>query len=133
MQTTPRCPDFVAEQGRANEYRRAKAILNHGKHPTFIGRSLYATCARNGGVCFFRVGSTDAAVAMIGMRTNCLLVLCVEPHFRRLGLGAAALAYLQCSFARVVESAVPWFERQGFISIGEIGRASCRERVCQYV
>jgi GNAT superfamily N-acetyltransferase len=119
LRPPPRCPDFVAHQGRGHEYSRAKAILNIGKHPTFIGRDLYATSSRNGGAMFFTVDGRDAAVALINPRTNCLLVLCVAPAFRGRGLGQAIVAYLQVSFARVIESAVPFFERCGFVGLGE--------------
>lgn len=119
MRPPPRCPDFVAVQGRSYEYARAKAILNVGRHPTFIGKSLYASAARNGGAMFFLVGDRDAAVALIQPRTNCLLVLCVAPEFRNAGLGRAIVAYCQVSFARVIESAVPFFRGCGFIGIGE--------------
>jgi len=120
VRTPPRRPDFVALQGRSGEYPRAKRILNAGKHPTFIGRSLYSTAARNGGVTFFQVAGVDAAVAIVQPRTNCLLVLCVHPAFRKLGLGQAVVAYLAVNFARVIESAVPFFERCGYVSIGEM-------------
>jgi GNAT superfamily N-acetyltransferase len=120
VRTSPRCPDFVALQGRSGEYVRAKRILNAGRHPTFIGRSLYSTAARNGGVAFFQVDGVDAAVAIVQPRTNCLLVLCVHPKFRNLGLGQSVLAYLAVNFARVIESAVPFFERCGYVSIGEM-------------
>lgn len=118
MRSSTRCPEFVAIQGRSHEYARAKAILNVGKHPTFIGRSLYAVSTRNGGATFFTVNGRDAAVALVQTRTNCLLVLCVVPAFRGRGLGQAIVAYLQCNFARVIDSAVPFFERCGFVSIG---------------
>ena len=68
---------------------------------------------------FFTVDGRDAAVALIQPRTNCLLVLCVAPAFRRAGLGHAIVAYCQASFARVIESAVPFFRSCGFIEIGE--------------
>jgi GNAT superfamily N-acetyltransferase len=68
---------------------------------------------------FFTVDGRDAAVALIQPRTNCLLVLCVAPPFRRAGLGRAIVGYCQVSFARVIESAVPFFEHCGFIAIGE--------------
>ena len=119
MRPQTRCPEFLAVQGRSHEYARAKAILNVGKHPTFIGRSLYAVSTRNGGATFFTVDGGDAAVALVQPRTNCLLVLCVVPAFRGRGLGQGIVAYLQCNFARVIDSAVPFFERCGYLSIGE--------------
>lgn len=118
MREAPRSPDFEVAQGREGEYRRAKAILNAGKHPTFIGLETYHSSARNGGVSYFLIDGKDAAVAIVSPRTNCLLVLNVLPAYRRMGLGAAIIAYLQVSFARVLEDAVPFFERNGFVSIG---------------
>lgn len=105
---------------RSDEYARAKAILNVGRHPTFVGRSMYAASVRNGGGTFFTVDGRDAAVSLVQPRTNCLLVLCVAPAFRKAGLGQAIVAYLSVNFARVIESAVPFFERCGFVSIGEM-------------
>ena len=105
---------------RSDEYARAKAILNAGKHPTFIGKGLYKASVRNGGGTFFTINGRDAAVALVQPRTNCLLVLCVAPSFRAQGLGQAIVAYLAVNFARVIESAVPFFERCGFVSIGEM-------------
>ena len=118
MRSSTRCPEFVAVQGRSHEYSRAKAILNVGRHPTFIGKSLYSLTARNGGAVFVTIDGRDVAVALVQPRTNCLLVLCVVPAFRGCGLGQGIVAYLQCSFARVIETAVPFFERCGFVSIG---------------
>ena len=61
----------------------------------------------------------DVAVAIVNPAINCLLVLCVHPEHRGHGLGGALLAYLQCNFARVLESAVPFFARNGYQAIGE--------------
>src|ERR1035438_965358 len=121
LRPPPCCPDFVAHQGREHEYPRAKAILNIGKHPTFIGRGLYATSARNGGAMFFTVDGRDAAVARMNPRTNCLLVLCVMPEFRSFSgtFAMSLVAYLQVSFIRALERTVCFFRRCGFIPIGE--------------
>ena len=105
---------------RSDEYARAKAILNVGRHPTFVGKSMYASSVRNGGGTFFTVNGRDAAVSLVQPRTNCLQVLCVAPGFRKAGLGKAIVAYLSVNFARVIESAVPFFERCGFVSIGKM-------------
>lgn len=119
MRAQTRMQGFLAVQLRSHEYARAKVILNAGKHPTFIGRQSYATWARNGGVVVFQIEGRDAAVAMVQPRTNCLMVLCVHPAFRNRGLGREIVEYLQTSFARVIESAVAFFEHCGFVSIGE--------------
>ena len=95
-----------------------KALLNVGKHPTFIGRNLVKYCSMNGGAFVATFGGRDVAVAIVNPSINCLLVLNVHPAHRSHGLGAALLRYLQCNFARVLESAVPFFERNGYQSVG---------------
>ena len=52
------------------------------------------------------------------------LVLNVEPHHRSHGLGTAILKYVQANFARVLESAVPFFERNGYICVGALKRGN---------
>jgi len=105
---------------KGNQYERAKRLLDAGKHPTFIGRNLVARCAMNGGAFIFSAEGADVAVAIVNPRNNCLLVLNVHPHHRSHGLGAAVLEYLQCNFARVLETAVPFFQRRGYVSVGQM-------------
>jgi GNAT superfamily N-acetyltransferase len=76
--------------------------------------------ARNGGAFVFSFGSEDIATAIVNPALNCLTVLNVAPSHRAHGLGAAILRYLQCNFARVLESAVPFFERNGYVSRGKL-------------
>lgn len=106
--------------GRQNEYAAAKRILNVGRHPTFIGRGLVQRAATNGGLLFATHAGEDVAVAIINPRTSNLLVLNVLPAHRSHGLGTAFLAFVRPNFARVLESAVPWFERQGYKSVGAL-------------
>ncbi len=68
----------------------------------------------------FMFAGVDVAVSVVNPKFNTLLVLNVLPAHRKHGLGAAILRYLQCSFARVLESAIPFFERNGYTSIGEM-------------
>lgn len=105
--------------GRPNEYARAKGILNRGKHPTFIGKTMVQRNAIQGGLLFYIVEGKDAAVALVNVRNSTLLVLNVLPEFRGHGVGAKFLNLVRPNFARVVEFAVPWFERQGYAKIGE--------------
>jgi len=123
MRSETCCPcaqEFQAIQVKSSEYSRIKGILNRGKHPTFIGRQLVLFNGRNGGAFVFRFGGEDLATAIVNPATNCLLVLNVLPAHRSHGLGAAIVRFLQCNFARVVESAVPWFERNGYVSRGAL-------------
>lgn len=64
------------------------------------------------------------AVALINPRLNVLLVLNVLPEHRSHGLGSAALRYLQCNFARVLSTVVPWFERNGYVSMGKLKKGN---------
>ncbi|MDE2098299.1 MAG: hypothetical protein KGL39_13685 [Patescibacteria group bacterium] len=60
----------------------------------------------------------DAAVAVVNIRRGVLLVLNVAPAYRSQGVGRFLLNYLRPNFARVIESAVPWFERNGYACTG---------------
>lgn len=62
----------------------------------------------------------DVAVAIVNPALNSLLVLNVTPDHRSHGLGAAIVKFLQCNFVRAIESAVPWFERQGYTPRGSL-------------
>jgi len=95
-------------------------VLNRGTHPTFIGRDLVQRCAMNGGAMIFVFVDEDVAVAVVNPAINTLLVLNVLPEHRSHGLGSAILRYLQCNFARVVEGAIPFFERNGYRSVGDM-------------
>ena len=127
MRKRARCPcakGFEAVQARADEYRRVKQILNRGKHPTFIGRSFVLVSTRNGGCTIFRFGGEDIGVSIVNPMKNVLLVLNVDPKHRQHGLGTAILHYVQANFARVLESAVPFFERNGYTKVGSLKRGN---------
>lgn len=96
-----------------------KHILNRGRHPTFVGRSMVERCAGNGGLLFFRAAGEDRGVALVNARKNVLLVMCVLPDARGIGLGTRMLEYIKPNFVRAVEMAVPWFEARGYEAIGE--------------
>ena len=112
--------NFTVHIGRDTEYKRAKTILNRGRHPAFIGKSLVCRNARNGGLIFFQVNGNDAAVAVVNARKSVLLVMNVMPGFRGFGLGRSIVEYIRPNFARVVESAVPFFVKCGYQAIGEM-------------
>jgi GNAT superfamily N-acetyltransferase len=75
---------------------------------------------KNGGALMFTFAGEDVAVALINPRVNVLTVLCVVPEHRGHGMGGACLAYVQANFARVVESAVEYFVRHGYVAIGKM-------------
>lgn len=101
-----------------------KAIIDRGKHPTFIGRKLVLSCTRNGGCTIFRFRGEDIAVSIVNPRSNVLLVLNVVPEHRSHGLGTAILRYVQANFARVLESALPFFQRNGYSPVGKLKRGN---------
>ena len=115
---------FEAVQAHADEYRRVKRILDRGKHPTFIGRNLVLRVTRNGGCTIFRFNGEDIGVSIVNPMKNVLLVLNVDPSHRSHGLGTAILRYVQANFARVLESAVPFFERNGYTKVGSLKRGN---------
>jgi len=59
-------------------------------------------------------------VSIVNPMKNVLLVLNVTPEHRSHGLGTAILRYVQANFARVLESAVPFFERNGYTCVGSL-------------
>jgi GNAT superfamily N-acetyltransferase len=127
MRKSPRCgcaEGFQAIQAKADEYDRVKTILNRGKHPTFVGRRLVLISTRNGGCTIFRHAGADIGVSIVNPMKNVLLVLNVIPEHRSHGIGSAILRYVQANFARVLESAVPFFERNGYSRVGAIKRGN---------
>lgn len=68
----------------------------------------------------FSFGGKDVSVAVVNPAINTLLVLNIHPEHRGHGLGSALLWYLQCNFARVLESAIPFFERNGYQAVGSL-------------
>jgi len=111
---------LLVRGGRQGEYKAAKSLLNAGRHPAFIGRDVLVRNARNGGLFFAQHDGVDIAVALVNPRVSTLLVLNVHPDHRSHGLGRAFLEFVRPNFARVVENAVPWFEKNGYIAIGDM-------------
>jgi GNAT superfamily N-acetyltransferase len=91
---------------------------------------MVARNAKNGGLLFFVLDGRDAAVALVNPRISSLLVLCVAPELRGQGVGRQAMEYLRPNFVRALESAVPYFERLGYVGFGawKMGR-SLRTRI----
>lgn len=85
-----------------------------------MGKNQVSRQAKQGGLLFAQVDGQDAAVAVINIHLGSLTVLCVIPDHRKRGLGSAFLKYLSPNFARVVESAVPWFEKNGYERVGKM-------------
>lgn len=119
-----RCPcstDFVVDLGRVDRasYRRAKSLLTQGDHPTFVGPEMVARKAHNGGLWFYLFDGRDVAVSIINPRLSVLLVLNVHPTHRGHELGQAIIGLIRPTWIRSVSTATPWFERLGYIRVGE--------------
>lgn len=79
---------------------------------------MMASAAKNGGCFVFQFAQADVACAVVNARLNVLLALSVVPEHQGHGLGSAIIRYLACNFARVESHAVPFFVRNGFVSVG---------------
>lgn len=111
-------PRPTVEPLRSSEYARFKRVLNAASHPTFIGRETYGRNAREGGAFVFRLGGNDVAVALVKPRHGVLLALSVARAAQGRGVGRFALLFLVPNWVRAVESAVPFFERLGYVCVG---------------
>lgn len=110
---------FLVRVGRTDEYRRAKRLFDAGTHPTFIGRSTVLRAARDGGLLFYTLSGMDVAVTVTNARNSTLLAMNVHPNHREHGLGDAIVQYLRPNFVRAIDFRVAWFERRGYVSVGE--------------
>lgn len=123
MEPTPSSCDcasrFLVRVGRTDEYRRAKRLLDQGKHPTFLGRQTVLRSAQDGGLLFYTLHGFDVAVTVVNARNSTLLAMNVLPSHREHGLGCAVMEYLRPNFVRAIDNKVSWFERRGYISVGE--------------
>lgn len=110
--------DYVVSLGRETDYERAKRVLNRGKHPTFVGRSMTVRNARNGGLLVFSHLGEDVGIALLNARLNVLLVLNVAPSHRGHGLGSAMLHYCSPTWIRALSTAAAWFQARGYVEVG---------------
>lgn len=111
---------LVLGQATSSDYKRAKRILDRGKHPTFIGRDLVIGHARNGGLLIFRFQDVDVAVAVVNTSVNSLLVLNVVPEHRSHGLGKVLIQFLKPTWVRSIDSAILFFNKVGYVSVGSM-------------
>lgn len=116
---------WVPQAARVGEYARVKTLFNAGRHPAFMGPNQVDRMIALGGVWFASLDGVDVAAAIVHPRRSVLIALNVSPKHRGHGLGSVFLRYLAPNWARVIEDRVPWFEAQGFQSVGQLkqGRA----------
>jgi GNAT superfamily N-acetyltransferase len=111
--------NFIVRLCRDEQYFVFKKQLDIGKHPTFIGRQMMMRNAKQGGALLYLYETEIVAVSLINPRLGILLALNVHPKHRGHGLGAAIIRYLVPNFVRVLSSKVGWFERLGYVCIGQ--------------
>ena len=109
---------FAVDLGRPYDHRRFKSILNAARFPTFVGPTMIQRNAINGGLIFFKKDNLDIAGALVNPHLSILLTLAVHPFHQGHHLGTAIMNYLRPTWARVIESKVGWFKKQGYVSIG---------------
>jgi len=100
----------------ADEYDRAKAVLNKARHPGFVGRELFYRCATTGVACVAVLDGVDSGVAMVAKGK--LQALSVVASAQGNGLGSALMRRLQPEWVSSIVDRVPFFERLGYRSVG---------------
>lgn len=102
------------------QYSELKTVADVCRHPSFLGRKQFSRCAINGGAFLFLWHETVVAFALVDAKKNNLLAFGVVPKYRGQRIGETCIKYLNCNFARVLESAVPFFEKCGYQKLGEL-------------
>ena len=76
----------------ADDYDRAKKVLNKAKHPGFVGRELFYRCATTGVCCVAVLGGVDCGVAMVAKEK--LQALSIVASVQGKGVGTALMRRL---------------------------------------
>lgn len=118
MTACPCANEYQVDLLGPGDYIRFKRVLDRGRHPTMIGHDMYERNAHNGGATVYVYDDQDAAASLVNPRLSCLLVLNVAPPHRDHGLGGSILRHQATNWARVLDTAVPYFQRHGYEPIG---------------
>lgn len=107
-----------------DEYARFKVVLNHARHPAFVGRTMFGVNARSGGAHVLVVDGVDVGVALVQTRRNVLTVLSVIRAAQGCGHGGVLLDYLMPNWIRATSDAVAYFLARGYsrLTFETIGR-----------
>jgi GNAT superfamily N-acetyltransferase len=100
----------------ADDYERAKTILNKAKHPGFVGRELFYRCATTGVVCVATLDGMDLGVAMIAKEK--LQALSIISAGQGKGVGTALMRRLQPKWVSAIAERISFFERCGYKAFG---------------
>lgn len=98
------------------DYDRVKRIMSRARHPTFIGRDQVDRQTKNGGVIVWTMGGEDVAVSIVDVRRSCLLALSVIRQ--GVGIGSRVMTYVRPNWARVIDTKVEWFAKNGYTPVG---------------
>ena len=110
----------------ADDYDRAKKVLNKAKHPGFVGRELFYRCATTGVCCVAVLGGVDCGVAMVAKEK--LQALSIVASVQGKGVGTALMRRLQPKWVSAIAERISFFERLGYKSFGAIHAASQHQR-----
>lgn len=100
----------------ADDYDRAKKVLNKAKHPGFVGRELFYRCATSGVCCIAILEGVDCGVAMIAKEK--LQALSIISSVQGKGVGSALMRRLQPKWVNAIAERVSFFEHLGYKSFG---------------
>jgi hypothetical protein len=104
---------------KGSEYAEFKHQLNIGRHPGFIGRNTYFSYAINGGAFKMILKNEIIGVALINTKKNNLICLNITPKYRKSQYGIIFVDFLKCNFVRAIEPAKVFFEKCGYVAIGQ--------------
>jgi len=111
---------FSVKLCRPQDYKIFKRILDQGNHPAFIGRDTFERNAVQGGALIYEFENEPAACSLIGIHFGSLVALNVSKKHRGHGLGQAIVNFLMPNFARVIEDRISFFEKCGYVKIGDL-------------
>lgn len=100
----------------ADDYDRAKTVLDKAKHPGFVGRELFYRCATTGVCCIAVLDGIDCGVAMIAKEK--LQALSIVASVQGKGVGGALMRRLQPKWVSAIAERISFFERLGYKSFG---------------
>lgn len=104
----------------SDQYVIFKRVLNQSRFPTFVGIETYIRCAREGGAFALFECDEISAAALVKTKNSTLMCLSVLKNRQKVGIGSFFVNFLKPNWIRAVESAIPFFESLGYISVGDL-------------
>eukprot|EP00913_Durusdinium_trenchii_P035349 g33079.t1 len=104
------------------DYRAVGRFLSRAGYPAWFGPTAFRRYITNGGGFWFRYQGDTAGVGILNPRLSSMTALAVAEEHRGHGLGSAIVEFLQPNFVRAIEDKIPYFEKLGFVAVGEMKR-----------